>query len=256
MIIDTKGRLLKARNVWFEQVSSLDDIPKDGADIVYIYGNSQPLSGGKIICHKQYSAITDLIETEEELFAALGSTLRYKIKRAEREGTEVSYFTGEEAVCRLPAFAETFENMYEQKGNREELPIEEMKTYALEGKLLVSIASIGGKAAVYHSYVCDDKHCRLTFTCSEFRAVSTKEEKQAFARANELLHWKDITYFKEKGLFSYDWGGLTSPEDPNGIDRFKLGFGCKIIEYYNIVKLITMKAMLVGEIKSLIAKRS
>ena len=146
--------------------------------------------------------------------------------------------------------------MYEQKGNREELPTEEMKTYALDGKLLVSIASIGGKAAVYHSYVCDDKHCRLTFTCSEFRAALTKEEKQAFARANELLHWKDITYFKGRGLFSYDWGGLTSPEDPNGIDRFKLGFGCKKIEYYNIVKPITIKAMLVGEIKSLIAKRS
>ena len=233
MIVDTKGRILKARNVWFEQVSSVDDIPKDGTDIVYVNGNGHPLSGCNMICHKQYSAITDLTGTEEELFAALGSTLRYKIKRAEREGTEVSFFSGEEAACRLPAFAEIFENMYEQKGNREELPIEEMKTYALAGKLLVSIASIGGKAAVYHSYVCDDKHCRLTFTCSEFRAALTKEEKQAFARANELLHWKDITYFKGRGLFSYDWGGLTSPEDPNGIDRFKLGFGCKIIEYYN-----------------------
>ena len=256
MIIDTKGRLLKARNVWFEQVSSLDDIPKDGADIVYIYGNSQPLSGGNMICHKQYSAITNLTGTEEELFAALGSTLRYKIKRAEREGTEVSFFSGEEAACRLPAFAETFENMYEQKGNREELPTEEMKTYALDGKLLVSIASIGGKAAVYHSYVCDDKHCRLTFTCSEFRAALTKEEKQAFARANELLHWKDITYFKGRGLFSYDWGGLTSPEEPNGIDKFKLSFGCKPVEYYNIIKPITMKAMLVREIKNHITKRS
>ena len=36
MIADTEGRILKARNVWFEQVSSLDDIPKDGADILYI----------------------------------------------------------------------------------------------------------------------------------------------------------------------------------------------------------------------------
>lgn len=252
MIVDTKGRILKARNVWFEQVSSVDDIPKDGTDIVYIYGNSQPLSGGSMICHKQYSAITDLTGTEEELFAALGSTLRYKIKRAEREGTEVSFYIGKEAVCRLPAFAEIFENMYEQKGNREELPIEEMKTYALAGKLLVSIASIGGKAAVYHSYVCDDKNCRLTFTCSEFRAVSTKEEKQAFARANELLHWKDITYFKGRGLLSYDWGGLTSPEDPNGIDKFKLNFGCKPTDYYNIVYPVTLKGRLITKAKSFI----
>ena len=152
----------------------------------------------------------------------------------------------------MPAFAETFENMYEQKGNREELPTEEMKTYALDGKLLVSIASIGGKAAVYHSYVCDDKHCRLTFTCSEFRAASTKEEKQVFARANELLHWKDITYFKGRGLFSYDWGGLTSPEEPNGIDKFKLSFGCKPVEYYNIVYPVTLKGRLVTGAKSFI----
>ena len=102
MIVDTKGRILKARNVWFEQVSSVDDIPKDGTDIVYIYGNSQPLSGGNMICHKQYSAITDLTGTEEELFAALGSTLRYKIKRAEREGTDLQSQDGPFAYIHDP----------------------------------------------------------------------------------------------------------------------------------------------------------
>ena len=82
MIIDTKGRILKARNVWFEQVSSLDDIPKGGTDIVYIYGNSQPLSGGNMICHKQYSAITDLTLCRDDVFSSFASTLRNEIRRA------------------------------------------------------------------------------------------------------------------------------------------------------------------------------
>ena len=56
MIVDTKGRILKARNVWFEQVSSVDDIPKDGTDIVYVNGNGHPLSGCNMICHKMHTA--------------------------------------------------------------------------------------------------------------------------------------------------------------------------------------------------------
>ena len=256
MIVDTEGRILKARNVWFEQVSSLDDIPKGGTDIVYIYGNSQPLSGSNVICHKQYSAITDLTLCRDDIFSSFASNLRNEIRRAKREEVMVRFCIGDDAIEQLPEFAETFRHLYEEKGEKEELPVKEMKTFAEENALMISAASVSGEAKVFHSYIYDGNSCRLTFSCSEFRAASSKEEKQAFARANKLLHWEDMLYFIDKGLSVYDWGGLTSPEEPNGIDKFKLSFGCKPVEYYNIIKPITMKAMLVREIKNQITKRS
>ena len=252
MIIDTKGRILKARNVWFEQVGSLGDIPKDGTDIVYIYGNSQPLSGSNVICHKQYSAITDLTLCRDDIFSSFASNLRNEIRRAKREEVTVRFCTGDDAIEQLPEFAETFRHLYEEKGEKEELPVKEMKTFAEENALMISAASVSGEAKVFHSYIYDGNSCRLTFSCSEFRAASSKEEKQSFARANKLLHWEDMLYFIDKGLSVYDWGGLTSPEEPNGIDKFKLSFGCKPVEYYNIVFPVTLKGRLVTGAKSFI----
>ena len=252
MIIDTKGRILKARNVWFEQVSSVDDIPKDGTDIVYVNGNGHPLSGGNIICHKQYSAITDLTLCRDDVFSSFASTLRNEIRRAKREEVTVRFCIGDDAIEQLPEFADTFRHLYEEKGEKEELPVKEMKTYAEENALMISVASVSGEAKVFHSYIYDGNSCRLTFSCSEFRTASSKEEKQAFARANKLLHWEDMLYFIDKGLSVYDWGGLTSPEEPNGIDKFKLSFGCKPVEYYNIVYPVTLKGRLVTRVKSFI----
>ncbi len=252
MIIDTEGRILKARNVWFEQVSSLGDIPKDGTDIVYIYGNSQPLSGCNMICHKQYSAITDLTLCRDDIFSSFASNLRNEIRRAKREEVTVRFCIGDDAIEQLPEFAETFRHLYEEKGEKEELPVNEMKTFAEENALMISAASVSGEAKVFHSYIYDGNSCRLTFSCSEFRAASLKEEKQSFARANKLLHWEDMLYFIDKGLSVYDWGGLTSPEEPNGIDKFKLSFGCKPVEYYNIVFPVTLKGRLVTGAKSFI----
>ena len=252
MIIDTRGRLLKARNVWFEQVSSLDDIPKDGADIVYVNGNGHPLSGGNIICHKQYSAITDLTICRDDIFSSFASTLRNEIRRAKREEVTVRFCIGDDAIEQLPEFAGTFRHLYEEKGEKEELPVKEMNTYAERNALMISVASVSGEAKVFHSYIYDENSCRLTFSCSEFRAASSKEEKQSFARANKLLHWEDMLYFIDKGLSVYDWGGLTSPEEPNGIDKFKLSFGCKPVEYYNIVYPVTLKGRLVTKAKSFI----
>ena len=252
MIADTKGRILKARNVWFEQVSSLDDIPKGGTDIVYIYGNSQPLSGGNVICHKQYSAITDLTLCRDDVFLSFASTLRNEIRRAKREEVTVRFCIGDDAIEQLPEFADTFRHLYEEKGEKEELPVKEMKTFAEENALMISVASVSGEAKVFHSYIYDGNSCRLTFSCSEFRAASSKEEKQSFARANKLLHWEDMLYFIDKGLSVCDWGGLTSPEEPNGIDKFKLSFGCKPVEYYNIVYPVTLKGRLVTKAKSFI----
>ena len=252
MIVDTEGRILKARNVWFEQVSSLDDIPKDGTDIVYIYGNSQPLSGGNMICHKQYSAITDLTICRDDIFSSFASTLRNEIRRAKREEVTVRFCIGDDAIEQLPEFADTFRHLYEEKGEKGELPVKEMMTYSEDNALMISVASVSGEAKVFHSYIYYENSCRLTFSCSEFRAASSKEEKQSFARANKLLHWEDMLYFIDKGLSVCDWGGLTSPEEPNGIDKFKLSFGCKPVEYYNIVYPVTLKGRLVTKAKSFI----
>lgn len=37
------------------------------------------------------------------------------------------------------------------------------------------------------------------------------------------------------GITQYDWGGIANPEEPNGIDQFKMGFGGEAASYYNVI---------------------
>ena len=109
----------------------------------------------------------------------------------------------------------------------------ELIGYALSNRLIVSCASIDGKTVVYHSYIFDDKNCRLLHSCSDFR-TGDSSERNSIGRANKYLHWMDILSFKREGLIKYDWGGVASFEKPNGIDMFKEAFGGDRISYYNI----------------------
>jgi lipid II:glycine glycyltransferase (peptidoglycan interpeptide bridge formation enzyme) len=55
-------------------------------------------------------------------------------------------------------------------------------------------------------------------------------------RANRLLHWEDILYFKQEGLSYYDFGGWSSDTtnlERQKINAFKESFGGVIIPQYS-----------------------
>lgn len=49
--------------------------------------------------------------------------------------------------------------------------------------------------------------------------------RNAIGRANKYLHWHDWLLLKNIGVIEYDWGGIASYDNPNGIDKFKMSFG-------------------------------
>jgi lipid II:glycine glycyltransferase (peptidoglycan interpeptide bridge formation enzyme) len=54
-------------------------------------------------------------------------------------------------------------------------------------------------------------------------------------RANRLLHWDDICFFKNNGFLIYDMGGYSMDKDNEelqAINKFKEGFGGEIIKEY------------------------
>ena len=85
----------------------------------------------------------------------------------------------------------------------------------------------------YHVYVGDEKTTRLLYSCSTFREDDSK--KALIGRANKFLHWEDIKYFKNNKYEKYDLGGISSFDNPNGIDKFKMNFNGEKITYYNII---------------------
>ena len=62
-----------------------------------------------------------------------------------------------------------------------------------------------------------------------------KKTKSLIGRSNRRLHWEEIIFYKRKKFDIYDFGGLSLSDSKtlSQIDKFKLGFGGKIIAEYN-----------------------
>ncbi len=238
MRVTMTGRFLKTEHIWFEECTTN---LASKSDRIFIWGNKTPIKGGEM--KKQYSLVSNL-ECDPETFK-LAKTVKNEINRSKKENVEVRFFTSEELAenpAVIVAFNEMYHAMYEAKGiGNQWLDKTFIDAYVRVGAYVVSVAYIEGEPAVYHSYVVDEENVRLFQSCSDFRAED-KEKRNAIGRANKYLHWEDMLFFKGKGVKRYDWGGVMSLEEPNGIDKFKMSFGGEPVEYYNIGINNTLKA--------------
>lgn len=258
MQIFTKGKLFITLRVWFETEENVESnfFLGGGYDNLSINANPSALSRiGKYPCtaEKQMTLISDISKPQEELWAVLTKTLRNEINRAKREEVEIrTYRAGEVTDALLDDFDETYRKMYAEKGiTGRKLDRGELKAYAENDALLISVASIDGVPVVYHSYVFDSTHSRFLQSCSVFRN-GDNAMRQSIGRANKYLHWNDWMLLKEMGIREYDWGGIASYDEPNGIDRFKMEFGGMYREYYNLYAVCSLRSRIFQLIRKVI----
>ena len=200
------------------------------------------------------SLITDLSGPLENL--KINDTFKKHIKRAKKEGVVVNIYNSSEIINNkilLQEFATMYEEMYKEKGLSSKLNLNMLKQYAEQNKLMISTASINNSQAVFHAYVFYENNSRSLFSCSNFR-IQDKEIYKAIGRANKYLHWCDMEYLKSIGVTVYDWGGIHSFEEPNGIDTFKFAFGGKPITYCNLIVPISFRYKLISLIKKIFFK--
>jgi lipid II:glycine glycyltransferase (peptidoglycan interpeptide bridge formation enzyme) len=200
----------------------------------------------------QRTLITDLSASEEELWSEMSGTVKNEINKSKKEATVTQSYIGSEVTDELlKAFSEMYTELYEEKRiHGKTLNLEELKAYREKNALLVTTAAMNHEVVVYHSYITVEKNSRLLHSCSMFR-IQDNRVRNAIGRANKFLHWNDWLLLKSRGVEEYDWGGISSCDKPNGIDRFKMAFGGTYREYYNVVCTCSMKAKLCDIIKKM-----
>jgi lipid II:glycine glycyltransferase (peptidoglycan interpeptide bridge formation enzyme) len=95
-----------------------------------------------------------------------------------------------------------------------------------------------------HAYVVSDNTARLYQSSSLFRNSQSGDYKNLVARANRLLHWEDMLYFKRlDGIRWYDFGGWyggaassQSYREQLLIDQFKESFGGENKREYSFIE--------------------
>lgn len=219
---------------------SYEDIVSRKCDVVYLHSNDSDLSKAPPKSHSklQYSLLTDLLLSEDELLTKVKKNCKYEIRRAEKEGAltlvyqEAQEFEANEVLSK---FQKVYNEMFQAKDLSYSFNMELSVAGVSAKQLVVTTNSLATDpdCVVYHAYLVDGTSAVLMYSASPLWEDGDKEKANAIGRLNKHLHWKDMLWFKENGYLRYEWGGISNPDEPNGIDRFKAEFGGEVVCYAN-----------------------
>ncbi|WP_175633414.1 hypothetical protein [Pedobacter ghigonis] len=168
-----------------------------------------------------HTKIIDLTENISDIQNAFDKNTNYEIRRALKDGVTTS--VGED----IEAFL-LFYNKFSETKKLPKLKYQNLKSY--NSNLLITKATYDNVDIVMHSYVIDkhSKRARLLHSSSLFRNEDGTNIRAIIGRANRLLHFADIQYFKEVGFVTYDLGGYATDIQDQAlanINQFKSSFG-------------------------------
>ena len=102
-----------------------------------------------------------------------------------------------------------------------------------------------GERQAYHVFYREDDRVRSLHAASFYAHAATKEAKRKIGRANRLLIWESMMHYQAAGLKIFDLGGWYNGSTDTallGVNKFKEGFGGKVICEYMGQQLKTLKA--------------
>lgn len=227
-----KKKGISITQAWF---GSKEELLPVKTDICFFHGISESGTDKNSISTAFHTLISDLRLSEDELLAKINKNVRYEIRRSCKEEVEYRFFSAE-ALKEKPEiirqFGEMYELMYREKGQKASFNYNQFDAYKEKNAILLTAIYEKDRPLVFHSYILEEKQARLLHSVSDFR--SAEADANLVARANKRLHWEDMLLLRQKGVESYDWGGVSSLDNPNGIDSFKFKFGGEPLTYYNV----------------------
>lgn len=198
------------------------------------YEKFEPL---KLLNEKKLTLITDLSDDMLSIFNSFKKNIRYEIKKATDLDIRIDIkndLSNEEFFL--------INSLY----NSLSLPLlteHRLGKYPKDNFIVFSAYHKNYLVCV-HVYLMSSKRSRLLYSASRKDKISDINIDSSFI--NRYLHYKDIEWFKKKGCSLYDWGGISSLDKPNGVDRFKLGFSGKPVHIYTIYSPLLSLAKKVG----------
>lgn len=234
-----KRNIFRIREMAFAKST---DIVKKNCDVIYLHSSDNDLNNTPAKSHSklQYTLINNLLLTEEELLGKVKKNCKYEIRRAEKEGVITCVYLDKHKIDTsgvIGKFKKVYNEMFRAK-NLEYYFNEDLFLAGIEAKqLIVTTNALNNNldCVVYHAYLVDGDSAVLMYSASPLWEDGDKEKANAIGRLNKHLHWKDMLWFKENGYSRYEWGGISNPNEPNGIDRFKSEFGGDVVCYANYI---------------------
>lgn len=169
----------------------------------------------------------DLVQDEETIFSNFRTTNKQEIRKSEKEGV----------TCSFNGDVQTFVDFYNDFASVKNISRTSKRRIDEMGEhFFISFASLGNDILAAHSYLIDKEVGIARLYHSASKRLSETFDRNLIGRANKLLTYKDILYFKNNGFKIYDFGGIaegTTDKSLVGINEFKLSFGGQKVECIN-----------------------
>ncbi|GHT52587.1 hypothetical protein FACS1894106_1620 [Spirochaetia bacterium] len=183
-----------------------------------------------------WTLVIDLTEPEDAIFVRFAKNTKYEINRAVKQDNIVIETL--DARQHFESFCAFFDEFAGTK-NLEPIDRKEIDRLVAHNMFVVRMASYQNEPLVYHTYITANGRARLAQSASLFRESAENDFRSMVGRANRLLHWDDIRYFKTQGYKIYDLGGInkdTSNTETLAINKFKECFGGgEVMEYKSLI---------------------
>ncbi len=184
-----------------------------------------------------HSLQVNLLLDDNSILNNCSKTRKYEIRRArERDGLTVSFEKNlnEEQL----QYFEHYYNVFAKQVG-ELSPLDIRKVSALNESAQFVIAKVmdrDGEDLTIHGCIIDNQQgiSALHSSCSFFR--ENPEKRALIGRANSLLHYESILYFKRLGFRFYDFGGIYQGDKNKhyaNVASFKKSFGGNIVSFQN-----------------------
>lgn len=244
-----KRGLLEMNHVWFadpEEVRSRKwrELP---GDVVFLHGVAEEIPGAFVLS-RQRTLVKDLSVSEEEMFAGLDKDTRKKVRRARRDQVRTEFLDSGQlqgacdrlVICER-LYNKMFRDKYGARGSRFNMKL--VEAYVSRDAFVLGISWLQDRPVGFKGMiVCRDK-ARSYISAFDFR--NTSNDPQAVGRAHVLLEVESFRHLKARGVLEYDFGGVNSFEEPDGIARFKMEFERnRRVEYFNYLIPLTVKGRL------------
>jgi lipid II:glycine glycyltransferase (peptidoglycan interpeptide bridge formation enzyme) len=179
------------------------------------------------------TSIIDLKLKENDLLKLMNKTTRYEIKKTESRNVDT----------RLNENWEEFYSLYRNFQKNKKLKVELLESLE-KNSVLFNLYFEGNLTNTILFYD--------SFPIARARKIVSLKKVKNSSYLSRYLLWRSIQYFKSKNYSILDLGGLDFDDKRfEGINKFKLGFGGKIINQYDYFKYNNTLLYLLFFIKNL-----
>ncbi len=214
--------------VWFGEEPA-----RAGLDIAFHIQRGEPLQGTH--CRAKHTMLVDLTLDEDALQQAFDADLRWRLRRAARDGLVHEHLDASDTRVRDRFCA--FHRQWAAEQGLRAIQRGRLDGMTEAGHLDLSCVSTPeGQALVYSAYYVDGSRARGLYRPACPCDANDSSQRQLVGRAGRYLIWRDMLRYKHHGYALFDFGGWydgATDQHLLRINAFKKEFGGRVVQEWN-----------------------